>query len=178
MGDYNRIQTLDPQTPFLALSAAPPHLVLPALFGNLAHGTNYGIEVSAHWDVAKWWRITPGFSFLQTNLSLNTGITNATIAFTSAASPKNQAQLRSSIKLPHKVEWDTSVYYVGALATGPVPAYTRLDTRVGRHFRESVDVAITGQNLLSPRHLEFLDGLMITPTETARAIVAKITWRY
>ena len=175
--DYDRLQSLDSLTPFFATSPAPPHLVLPNIFENLAHGRAYGIEASAHWDVSKWWRISPGFSFLQTNLSPNAGVTGATLVFASADSPRRQAQLRSSIKLPHHVEWDTSVFFVGALAT--VPAYTRVDTRVGWHIGEFVDVGITGQNLLTRRHIEFLDStLQVTPTETARAIVAKITWHF
>jgi iron complex outermembrane receptor protein len=176
LSDYYRLQTIEPQAALVATSPAPPHLVLPSVFGNLAGGSTYGTEISAHWDVSKWWRISPGFSFLQTNLSLNHGVTDATIAFTSADSPKRQAQLRSSVKLPHRVEWDTSVYFVGALAT--VAAYTRVDTRVGWHIGEFVDMGITGQNLLTPRHVEFLDSLQITPMETARAIVARVTWHF
>jgi hypothetical protein len=81
------------------------------------------------------------------------------------------------------MEWDTSVYYVGSLGIGsvstiPVAAYTRVDTRLGWHIGEFVDMSITGQNLLTPRHVEFLDGLQVTPMETARAIVAKITWHF
>jgi iron complex outermembrane receptor protein len=179
LGDYDRLQTLEPGTPFFTATPAPPHLVLPNVFENLAHGTTYGIEASAHWDVSKWWRISPGFSFLQTNLAVNAGAAaGEIIAFTSTGSPKQQAQLRSNIKLPHHVEWDTSVYFVSSLAMGPVPAYTRVDTRVGWHIGEFVDVGITGQNLLTPRHIEFLDGLQVTPMETARAIVAKITWHF
>jgi iron complex outermembrane receptor protein len=179
LGDYDRLQTLEPGTPFFATSPASPHLVLPNVFENLARGTTYGVEESAHWDVSKWWRISPGFSFLQTNLALDAGAGNGEIiAFTSSASPKRQAQLRSNIKLPHHVEWDTSVYFVGSLAMGPVPAYTRVDTRLGWHIGEFVDIGITGQNLLTPRHIEFFDGLQVTPMETARAVVAKITWHF
>jgi iron complex outermembrane recepter protein len=179
LGDYDRLQTLEPGTPFFVATPAPPHLVLPNVFENLARGTTYGIEASAHWDVSKWWRISPGFSFLQTNLALDAGAgAGEIIAFTSSGSPKRQAQLRSNIKLPHQMEWDTSVYFVGSLAMGPVPAYTRVDTRVGWHIGEFVDIGITGQNLLTARHIEFLDGLQVTPMETARAIVAKITWHF
>jgi iron complex outermembrane receptor protein len=179
LGDYDRLQTLEPGTPFVAASPSPPHLVLPSVFENLTHGKTYGVEASAHWDLSKWWRISPGFSFLQTNLALDNGaVAGEIIAFTSSGSPKRQAQLRSNIKLPHHVEWDTSVYFVGSLAMGPVPAYTRVDTRVGWHIGEFVDIGITGQNLLTPRHIEFLDGLQVTPMETARAIVAKITWHF
>jgi iron complex outermembrane receptor protein len=179
LGDYDRLQTLEAGTPFFVATPVPPHLVLPNVFENLARGTTYGVEASAHWDVSKWWRISPGFSFLRTNLALDAGASiGEIVAFTSSGSPKRQAQLRSNIKLPHHVELDTSIYFVGSLAMGPVPAYTRVDTRVGWHIGEFVDIGITGQNLLTPRHIEFLDGLQVTPMETARAIVAKITWRF
>ncbi len=183
LSDYDDLETLEPQTAYFTQNPAPPHLVLPEVYGNLGKATNYGMEISAHWDAAKWWRISPGFSFLQMNLSQRAG--GDATAFVDAAgnSPKRQAQLRSNIKLPRNVEWDTSVYYVGSLGsgpqgTGPVPAYTRVDTRLGLHLGRWVDVGITGQNLLTPRHVEFLDGLQVTPMETARAVVAQVTWRH
>jgi iron complex outermembrane recepter protein len=183
LGDYDRLETIDAQTPFFSVNPAPPHLVLPSVYGNLGAARNYGAEVSAHWSVASWWRISPGFSFLQMDLFLDHGATSATFVDASGNSPKYQAQLRSNIKLPHHVDWDTSVYYVGSLGIGsvsttPVAAYTRVDTRIGWHVGEFVDIGITGQNLLTPRHIEFFDGLQVTPMEAARAIVAKITWHF
>jgi iron complex outermembrane receptor protein len=183
LGEYYRLETIDPVTPFFTSNPAPPHLVLPSVYGNLGNGRNYGGEISAHWDVTRWWRISPGFSFLQMALSADPGVTNATFVDATGNSPKRQAQLRSNIKLPHKMEWDTSVYYVGSLGIGstgtpPVAAYTRVDTRIGWHMGESVDIGITGQNLLTARHVEFLDGLQVTPMETARAVVAKVTWHF
>ena len=102
----------------------------------------------------------------------------STDATTPGGSPRQQAQLRSTVKLPHNIDWDTSAYYVGALTFGPVPAYTRLDTRLGWHIGESVEMGVTGQNLLTPHHLEFLDGLQIVPMEAVRAVVAKVTVRF
>ncbi len=185
LSDYDRLQTIDTEAPFFT-EGPPAHLVLPSVYGNLGNATNYGTEISAHWDVAKWWRISPGVSFLQMDLSLAPGgnSTNDTYAMTAGDSPKWQTQLRSNIRLPHNVEWDTAAYYVGALHTAPsatsnpVPAYTRLDTRLAWHFGENTEIGITGQNLLTPRHPEFLDGLQVTSTEAARAIVAKVTWHF
>jgi iron complex outermembrane receptor protein len=176
--DYDNVQTIETGTPFFTQTPAPPHLVLPAVFGDLGNSRIYGVEASAHLDLAKWWRISPGFSYLQTHFSLDPGSNDSAFLATSGDSPKRQAQLRSNIKLPHNVEWDTSVYYVGSLSNGPVPAYTRLDTRFGWHIGRFIDASITGQNLLTPRHIETLDGLQVTPMETARAVVAKIVWRF
>jgi iron complex outermembrane receptor protein len=93
-------------------------------------------------------------------------------------SPKHQAQLRSTLDLPHHLEWDTSAYFVGALRYGPVPSYTRLDTRLGWRAGESMEFSVAGQNLLTPRHIEFWDGKSIHVTQMERSIVGKFTWRF
>lgn len=173
--NYHQLQTLEPQTPFFAQNPPPPHLVLPNIFGNGGKATSHGVEVSARWNVTKWWRVSPGFSLLRLNVNVPPGSTDAT---SPGASPRQQAQLRSTVKLPHNIDWDTSAYYVGALTFGPVPAYTRLDTRLGWHIGEAVEVGVTGQNLLTPHHLEFLDGLQLVPMEAVRSVVAKVTVRF
>jgi iron complex outermembrane receptor protein len=175
LSDYRRLQTLEPQTPFFTQNPPPPHLVVPNIFGNRGNAKSHGVEVSAHWNLTRWWRMSPGFSLLQVHLTVPSPSTDATFA---GASPKRQAQLRSTIKLPHNVEWDTSAYYVGSLDVGPVPAYTRLDTRLGWHIGDSIEFGITGQNLLTPRHLEFLDGLQVAPMQAGRAVVGKVTLRF
>jgi len=176
--DYGNVQTIEPRAPFLTLNPGPSYLVLPAVFDDLGNAGNYGAEISAHWDVTKWWRISPGFSFLKSDLTRDANSNDSRYTGSAGDSPTRQAQIRSNIKLPHNVEWDTSAYYVGALAIGPVPAYTRLDTRLGLHIGQFVDMSITGQNLLTPRYIEFLDALQVTPMETSRAVVAKIAWRF
>ena len=93
-------------------------------------------------------------------------------------SPKHQAQLRSTLNLPHNLEWDASAYYVGALGIGPVGSYTRLDTRIGWRFKEGVEFSVGGQNLLTPRHFEFFDGLQVNPSQAERSVVGRVTWRF
>ena len=181
LGDYNDIETITAQTPYFTLNPAPAHLVLPSVFGNLGNAKTYGIETSARWNATKWWRISPGYTFLQMNVSQIAPGKDSNFAATPGDSPKHQAQLRSTLKLPHHVDWDVSAYYVGSLASGagavpygPVPSYLRLDTRFGWNIREFVDISIAGQNLLGPRRVEFLDGAQVNPTATARAITLTI----
>ncbi|MEO8662101.1 MAG: TonB-dependent receptor [Bryobacteraceae bacterium] len=174
---YDRLQTFDPQPPFFILNPAPPHLVLPSVFANFGKATNYGTEVSAHWEVAGWWRISPGLSLVRASLSQAAGGKDPAFATTAGDSPARQAQLRSNMNLAHTVEWDISAYYVGVLTTGPVPPYTRLDTRLGWHIGKAVEVSVAGQNLLTPRHLEFFDGQQVVPTQVGRGVVGRLTWR-
>jgi iron complex outermembrane receptor protein len=177
-GKYHDLQTNEPQTPFFTLDPAPSHLVMANVFGNFGKARTFGMEASAHFDVTKRWRLSPGISLLKVDPSRDARSNDTGFTATFGDSPGRQAQLRSTMKLPHNLEWDTSAYYVGSLAIGPVPAYTRLDTRLGWRVGEFFEVSVAGQNLLTPHHLEFFDTLQITPTQVGRDVVAKVTWRF
>ena len=175
---YDDLRTMEPDGTYFAMSPAPPHLVFLNTWRNLAHAEDYGVEFSGTWNVTSWWRLSPGFSFLQMKILRDASSQDSTVEASAGDNPKHQAQLRSIINLPHHLEWDVSAYYVGALAIGPVPAYTRLDTRLGWRFGEHTDVSIAGQNLLAPHHLEFADGLQVLPTQVERSFVARMTWGF
>ena len=174
---YSRIQTLEPATPYFTLDP-PPHLVTPSYWGNLARAHDYGVEFSANWNVTNRWRLSPGFSFLQMKILMDPSSHDTSAAALVGDSPKHQAQLRSTLNLPHNLEWDASAYYVGALGIGPVGSYTRLDTRIGWRFKEGVEFSVGGQNLLTPRHFEFFDGLQVNPSQAERSVVGRVTWRF
>jgi iron complex outermembrane recepter protein len=124
------------------------------------------------------WRLIPSYTFLQMKITRDAASQDDTVEGTVGDSPKHQGGLRSSCNLPHNLEWDAAMYYVSPLALGPVPAYTRVDTRFGWRARESLELSVAGQNLLTPRHLEFFDGVQVHPTRVERSVVGKITWRF
>jgi iron complex outermembrane receptor protein len=175
--DYTDLRTSEPGLPYFTLDQGPPHEVIPIMWGNLAHALNYGAEVSGTWDVTSRWRLSPGFSLLHMDVTPDASSGDTTVAATPGSSPKHQAQLRSSVKLSHRLEWDTSAYFVGVLNNG-VAAYTRLDTHLGWTLGETLYFSVSGQNLLSPHHFEFLNTSQILPTEVERSIVGKITWHF
>ena len=178
LSHYTDLRTTEPGAPYFTSDPGPPHVVLPIEWGNLARALNYGTELSGTWDVTSRWRISPGFSLLHMDVKPDASSGDTTVAATGGYSPKHQFQLRSSVKLSHRLEWDTSVYFVGVLTNGPVPAYTRLDTHLGWTMGESLYFSVSGQNLLSPHHFEFINGSLVDPTEVERSYVGKITWRF
>jgi iron complex outermembrane receptor protein len=175
---YSGLQSREPATPYFTSTPAPPHLVLPYYLRNLAYANNYGSEVFASWNVTSRWQISPGFSFLQMKTGLDPSSSDTSAQASVGYSPKQQAQLRSTLDLPHGLEWDTSAYFVAALRHGPVPSYTRLDTRLGWRVGEFVEFSVAGQNLLTPRRFEFGDGIQVHLTQVQRSIVGKVTWRF
>ena len=176
--DYEHLRTQEPGAPYFAFDPSPPHLVFPSTFESLARGITYGGEIYVNWDVTKRLRISPGYSFTQTKIAPDASSLDPAPDASVGDSPKHQGQVRARLNLPHDLEWDSSAGFVGALSVGPVPSYTRVDTRLGWRVGEFAVISIAGQNLLTPRHFEFLDGLQVHPTPVGRSVFAKVTWSF
>lgn len=175
---YHDLETAAPGVPFLAeTTAGIPYEVFPLYAGNLGRARTYGGEAFGNWKVNNRWRISPGFSVLHMRL-----IDNPFGAIVERGAPgdnpKHQVELRSFFNLRRNLEWDTSVYFVGKLVNGPVPAYTRVDTRLGWHLGEFVELSVVGQNLLTPRHIEAINAFAVNFTQTQRSVLGKIVWRF
>jgi iron complex outermembrane receptor protein len=175
---YNDLQTLEPGAPFFTSSLGPPHLVLPNLLENKAHARNTGGELFLNLDATSRWRISAGWSLLSMNVGHDSASRDSRIEQLHVSTPRHQAQVRSSLNLLRRLEWDTSAYHTGQLLNGGVPGYTRVDTRLGWRFDESLEVSLGGQNLLRPRHAEYFDDLGLHHTHVPRSVFGKLTWRF
>jgi len=91
------------------------------------------------------------------------------VKHTAGDAPQHQLQIRSQLNLRRNLEWDSSLMYVSSLSNRNIPGYVRVDTRLGWRPAESVELSLVGQNLLTPRHLEFFDnsGWSSTPRWSA-----------
>jgi outer membrane receptor protein involved in Fe transport len=92
--------------------------------------------------------------------------------------PGHQVGLRSSWDLSRTVQFDSELYYVGALASLGVPAYTRVDAHLGWHPARPVALSLALSNLLDPRHPEYIPEDRDWMAEIGRSIHGKITWRF
>ena len=173
---YKDLQTREPGSPFF-LANPVPHVVVPLFYANEMHGTGYGGEFSIAWKPAVFWKLDAGYSFLHQVFQLNPGSQDPSSLLSAGDSPRNQFQLRSQFNLPHRTEFDTSVFCVGRLPDQSVPAYTRFDLRLGWHPLESLDFDLIGQNLLAPSHLEFLNNTGLVPSYVTRGAFVRLTWR-
>jgi iron complex outermembrane receptor protein len=104
------------------------------------------------------------YSRLDIDLNIKPGSSDsaATIS-TRGSAPRHMAQMHSRHDIGHRLELDAAVYYVGQLAAVPstagntvIPAYTRLDLRLGWRPRRGVEMSLAAQNLLDDRHPEYL----------------------
>jgi iron complex outermembrane receptor protein len=171
---YRQLETSVPGEPYLTVSQGPPLLVIPYTLDELAHGRSYGGEAFGKWNVTSRWKLSPGFSLTEIKvipIPLSTSVLVAT--------PEHQFQLRSALGLRKDLDFDASLYFVGKIAQENTAAYTRLDLQLRWRLLESVELSVTGQNLLTPHHAEFgptEDG--INNTLVRRSVLGKITWRF
>jgi iron complex outermembrane receptor protein len=156
--------------------AAPPHLLLPAQFGNSLTGTTTGGEIAPEWRPASFWRLRGSYSFLvmhieKTANSLDIGSGPGI----QGSSPQHQVFLQSGFDISKALTLDLFYRYVSALPGQGVRAYSSADTTVGWRMNEHVRFSVVGQNLLQPHHAEDggdPNGLV----QIKRSVYAKITW--
>ena len=174
---YNDLTSAEPGVPYFTPTPGPPHLVLPLVLENKAGAHTYGAELFMNWNPTNRWRISPGYSMLHMVMTQDPSSRDSTIGQTPGTTPKQQFQIRSSLTLPHRLEWDSNVFYAGRLNTGNIPAYTRIDTRLAWHFSELVELSLVGQNLLGS-HTEFPNSHGLNHILVERSAFGKVTWRF
>jgi iron complex outermembrane recepter protein len=152
------------------------HYVVPLTRTNQQTARGYGGEVFGQWNVTRRWTLKPGYSLL--NLKASAPSLPSPHEAASGTDPQHQFQLRSMLDLARNLQLDTNVYQVGALPGYGIDGYTRLDVRVGWRPQRSVELSVSGQNLLEGRHLEYLADGQYLATEARRGVVVRGTWSF
>ncbi|MHC1726127.1 MAG: TonB-dependent receptor plug domain-containing protein [Syntrophobacteraceae bacterium] len=173
---YNNLRSLETGNPIIS----PPVVIIPLISDNKLDGDAYGFELSADYQVRKWWRLQAAYSFLQMDLSPQRDSTDLITGSTVMGSnPHNQFSLRSWIDLPYKMEFDLWLKYVGDLPSINVESYTILDARLAWRPRKNLEISIVGQNLLDRRHVEAISDFVPTiESQIERSVYGKIVWRF
>jgi iron complex outermembrane receptor protein len=153
----------------------------PLQFDNNQEARANGIELSAEWRIAPWWRLRGGYNHLDTDIRATApGVLPGSDRF-EAIDPKQQALLHSMIDLPRGFAFDVVGRRVGALpassigATPAIPAYTAFDLRLAWRHRDW-EVAVVGRNIGMRRHAEF--GSLGGALEVPNSAFCTLTWRF
>jgi len=177
---YHDVETSEPGAPYLVTSpGGTPYLVLPLSFANLARARNYGAELYLQWSAARRWTLGSGYSFLQMSAGTVAGSGDTFASTIPGSSAKHHLALNSSVKLRSNIEWNATLRYVSRLATPNIASYVGADTTMRWQPRGDLEVSVTGQNLQSPRHMEFADvAKVLIPSPVERSLFGKLTWRF
>jgi outer membrane receptor protein involved in Fe transport len=177
--DYKDEQTMEPGAPFL-VTTTPLHLVLPLTYGNLMYGETHGLEISGEWKVMRRWRLAPGYAFEEIHMHTQPqSLDTTSVAIAEGSSPRNSAQLRSIIDLPHGLAWSASADFVDRLAAFDIPSYTRVDTQLIWKWGERGTFSLVGQNLQRDHHFEIKDFTQsVAANQIKRSAYAMIRWSF
>ncbi len=121
----------------------------------MMQGSTYGVEVWGEYRVAPWWRLAGSFDDLEEHLTFKAGASRLLGLAAAGDDPEQQASIRSSMDLGHRVTWDADLRYVSARPNPAVPSYVELNSRIGWAINDHVQLSVSGFNLLHAYHLEF-----------------------
>jgi iron complex outermembrane receptor protein len=144
------------------------------VIGNEMEGKSTGIEAWGSLQAAERWRLSAGLLALHQDLHLKPGSGDTSGVAAAGNDPKHQWNLRSSLDLPRRQEFDVMLRHVGPLPSPGVPGYTALDARYAWHFERGLEVALIAQNLFDRSHPEF--GAAATRSEIERSLFLKLRW--
>ncbi|HEY0747025.1 MAG TPA: TonB-dependent receptor [Steroidobacteraceae bacterium] len=165
--DYDDLRTIE----FASTSS-----FFPLYWGNLMRGDTYGIEGWANWQVADWWRLSPGFTILREQLRFKAGSAGLLGTTEAGDDPSSHANVTSSMDLSHHIVFDATLRYVGALPSPGLAHYYELNGRFGWRATRALEVSVNGLNLLHSRHYEF------SPTQGGegiyRSVMGEARWSF
>jgi iron complex outermembrane receptor protein len=166
--DYNKIRSVE--------QIDPPNPT-PEKISNKLLGESYGSEFTMDYELATWWRLRAGYTYLHVNVWKKQGSTDTSMGASETNDPHHIFSLRSSLDCPANIKLFPMFRYVSRINKPmDVPGYGELDVRVSWQPKNNLDVSLVGQNLLHAHHAEF--GMANTRNEIQRNIFLRVIWRY
>ncbi|HZY19335.1 MAG TPA: TonB-dependent receptor [Ramlibacter sp.] len=148
---------------------------LPATVENLVEGPIDGLEGWAQWQATRHWRLMAGYLNLRQDLRYARGLSPETSSFPGLGNdPHTQWSLRSSHNLGRHGELDLLLRRVGDLRDPQVPGYTAVDAQFALQLTRAMRIAVIGQNLFDPGHVEF--NAPASASVIQRRLMLRVTW--
>ncbi len=137
------------------VETASPTVFLPLHWGNLMQGDTYGLDSWADWQVTERWRLSPGLRLLHKSLRFSPGASGLLGLAQSGNDPSSQASLKSSLEMWRDWTLDAALRHEGSLPNPALPAYTELNARIGWRASRTLELSLSGANLLHAHHYEY-----------------------
>ena len=177
VNSYTSLQSREQGTPYLMMDPAPI-LIVPVTLANSMVGRTTGVETWVSWTPSPEWRLQASHSWLvgQFHYRNPAGIP---VESDPMQSPRNTVGIRSAWDVTRFWSIDAELRYVSRLGYPEVPRYVSANLRAARKLGESAELSFGVDDLLRPRHLEFVPTLeYVIPTQVHRAFYAKVTWNF
>jgi iron complex outermembrane receptor protein len=155
---------------------------------NCSRGSITGAELSAEWQVLPAWRLQ--LSYSRTRIRMDATSNPAAQADGSQAeraTPVQYGSLRSQWNVSSRQQLDAWLRGAAGYArinapytnTVRVPGYVTLDMRYAHKIDKSLELAVTGRNLIGARRVEFVsDYIPSVPLEIGPSLLLSARWKF
>jgi iron complex outermembrane receptor protein len=182
---YNKLSSYEPGDVRYEPDPQPAHILVPLTMGNQMDGNTYGAEAAATVHATSRWKWSAGYAFLKMRLRPYAASRDPYSFLDQDASPRHQTQLRSYLDISPKLGLDAALFRVGAFTIPgrlgthhPIPAYSRVDVRLGWRATRELEFSAGAQNLFDSRHPEFEPEALTDGSAMGRSAYMKLTWLF
>lgn len=154
---------------------APAHLAVVHQLASGMSGESIGAEVLVRWRPIPRWAIDASADWFSAHFHDMGDAPNA-LDF-AHRDPSHQLRLRSQVNLFDSWQLDGTWSYVAQLQGIAIPAYARVDARIGGTIA-GLAVSVSGHNLFESSHLEFGGFEGFSHSRVPRSWVARATWAF
>lgn len=175
---YENLVYGDPMPSAIFLAPSFDHLVMPSVARTGGQGRTHGVEVSAEYRPGTMFRLRPSYTFFEGDLTNPVEGTYVDLQ----KDPGHQVALWAQFDLPNDLEFDAVGRWVGGLRGRfqQIDGYFGLNLRLAWHPSADWEVALVGQNLASPQHLEYVEdtGIRGAVTPVPRGGYLQVSHRF
>ena len=136
----------------LRTTSLNPVTTFPLSFTNAGAGHDWGVEAWGSYDVTDRWRMSAGLSTLEKDFSAPASALDISGLASVGDDPAYQLLVRSQSRITDRLDLDLRLRAVGELKT--VDSYVEADARLGWRLTDTLELSVTGQNLLEDRRVE------------------------
>lgn len=174
--DLQTFEAIDPSNP-----------LSNSTFGNKMQADSHGFELATDWRATPWWRLVATYSYLKisANLAGDSSDVTGTEKVAEGSSPVDQYSLRSMMDLGRHVNLDFWIYHMGDLPrtsffyqNRSIKDFTSLNIRLAWRPVKTLELSLTGNNLLDSQHAEFVGENLYAQTEIERSVHALLRWEF
>jgi len=134
-----------------------PVTFLPLTLTNHGEAQTWGVEAWGSYDVTPTWRLSAGASTLTKDYDATPTPDDISGLISIGDDPDYQLLLRSQHDLTEAVELDLRLRAVDDLRV--VEGYVEADVRLGWRLTDTLELSLTGQNLIEDRRVETGDAV-------------------
>lgn len=172
--DYDKVRKFERQEPVFTGTT----IVQNYLATNTVAAESYGMELALAWQATEQLKLDLAYSYLVSNMDEAGQV---------GEEPRHQVSLRGFVNLRDDLDLNiwlryvdkvTAVYFMSVDGMYDIDEYVTLDLRLAWRPVAKIELSLVGQNLLDGGHVEFVQENFTRPTEVARSVYGKLTYKF